>query len=391
MNCKEKLAAVGAALPKIVFPSENCDLSKFSCVACDQYSARPQYWEQVEDLVGGSPSSLYMMMPEAWLTDASRAAHEAAIPSVMERYLADGSLAEIGEGMVFLHRSTTTGVRRGLVLMLDLEEYDYRPGSKTMIRATEKTVVERLPVRIQIRKGVPLEMPHIMVLIADRENALMGMLDRLTEDMAPLYDFELMQRSGHLKGWFLRGENELSAIADRLLELREKAADGMLYAIGDGNHSLAAAKEHWNALKASLTADELRDHPARYCMVEIVNLFDDALAFEPIHRLLMNVDAEQVQRDLGFDAAQPPSLQELQPKLDEWLASHPESGIEYIHGEQECRELGGKPGNLAIIWDEFPKGDLFADVARNGVLVRKSFSMGAAPDKRFYLECRKIR
>ena len=282
---KAALAACGACAPDILLPKAGTDLSRFSVVACDQYTAQPDYWERVKDYVGTAPSALNLILPEAWLGRAKE--HEAAINPTMRQYLADGTLASLGEGMVFLHRETTTGVRRGLVLALDLEQYDFTPGSRSLIRATEKTVVERLPARIAIRREAPLEIPHIMVLINDRENTLMGMLDEAFAGEKPLYDFNLMQGGGRLCGWFFADDERLSCVADALAKLKGAAGDGMLYAMGDGNHSFAAAKAHWDAIKETLSPTERENHPARFCMAEIVNLYDPALAFEPIHRLLL--------------------------------------------------------------------------------------------------------
>ncbi|MDD3193365.1 MAG: DUF1015 domain-containing protein [Oscillospiraceae bacterium] len=388
-DIKARLAAVGASVPRLLFPKEGVDLQKFAVVACDQYSAQEEYWAAVRDFVGGAPSALQLMMPEAWLGKDS--AHESAIPSAMERYLADGTLQDLGEGLMFLHRTTTTGVRRGLMLLLDLEQYDFTPGSVSMIRATEKTIVERLPPRVAIRSKAPLEMPHVMVLLDDRGNRLMGAMDQIVNGRKPLYDFPLMMDSGQLKGWFLQEESVYAAVAEALTLLQKATPNGMLYAMGDGNHSFAAAKAHWNAIKQELPTAEQERHPARFGLVELVNLYDPALAFEPIHRLLIGVDPAQVQQDLAFDAENPPSLQQLQPQLDGWLARHPSALLEYIHGADDCRRLGQAPDRLAIVWDRFDKESLFSDVARHGVLCRKSFSMGSAPDKRFYLECRKIR
>jgi len=388
-DVRSRLAAVGAAPAEILLPARGVDLSRFAVVACDQYSAQPAYWEKVRGYVGDAPSALGLMMPEAWL--GRDEAHARAIPETMERYLRNGTLTSVGEGMVFLHRVTTAGVRRGLVLALDLEEYDYTPGSRSMIRATEKTVVDRLPPRIEIRRQAPLEMPHIMVLVNDRENRLMGALDELVKGKETLYDFPLMLNSGRLTGWLLRSGKELACVAEALGALAERAAGGMLYAMGDGNHSFAAAKAHWDAIKGSLTAEERETHPARRALAEIVNLYDPALTFEPMHRLLMHVDPESAARELGIDPLNPPSLQELQPQLDEWVSRHPGAELEYIHGRRDCLELGRASGNLAIVWENFDRDSLFSDVEKRGVLCRKSFSMGTADDKRFYLECRKIR
>ena len=387
-TAKEKLADVGAAVPRLLFPKEGINLQKFAVIACDQYSAQEEYWDAVRDFIGSAPSSLQLMMPEAWL--GKEPSHENAVPEHMRRYLADGTLREIGRGMMFLHRGTTTGVRRGLLLSLDLEQYDFAPDSSSLIRATEKTIQERLPARVAIRSKAPLEMPHIMVLLDDRENRLMGALDQIAAGRAPFYDFSLMMDSGSLKGWFLQEENIFDAVADILAQLKAQSRAGMLYAMGDGNHSFAAAKKHWDTRKAGLTAAQRESHPARFGLVELVNLYDPALVFEPIHRLLIGVDPHAVQRDLGFDAKNPPPLQKLQPQLDGWLDQHPQAQLEYIHGAEDCRRLGRAPDRLAIVWSKFDKESLFSDIARHGVLCRKSFSMGSAPDKRFYLECRKI-
>ncbi len=388
-DARARLEKVGARPADILLPAPDVDLTRFAVVACDQFSAQPSYWEKVRAFVGDAPSALHMMMPEAWLE--SDEAHARAVPGKMEEYLEKGVLRSVGEGMIFIHRGTTAGVRRGLVLALDLENYDYTPGSRSMIRATEKTVVDRLPPRIAIRGKAPLEMPHIMILVNDRENTLMGALDGLTKGRRPIYDFPLMMDSGHLTGWFLSEEEDLSAVAGLLETLAARAGDGMLYAMGDGNHSFAAAKAHWDALKETLPEEARRDHPARFALCELVNLYDPALTFEPMHRLLMHVDPDQARRELGIDPMDPPSLQDLQPLLDEWLQKHPGAVLEYIHGRKDCLELGKAKDNLAIVWDRFDRESLFPDVEKHGVLCRKSFSMGTAGDKRFYLECRRIR
>lgn len=387
---REALAAVGAAVPRLLLPAEAVDLIRFSVVACDQFTAQPAYWEEVEALVGEAPSALRLMLPEAWLgrDDARRID---AVNAAMERYLSSGTLADIGECMVYLRRETGGGVRRGLVLALDLERYDYSPQSRSLIRATEGTIVDRLPPRVRIRRDAPLEMPHIMALIDDREDRLMGLLEGEVNRLERLYDFPLMLGGGRLTGWRVDRPGLLLEVAQALTSLLARDPGGLLYAMGDGNHSFAAAKACWEELKPSLTPAERARHPARHALVELVNLHDPALDFEPIHRLLYRVDPSQVQRDLGFDAARPPSLQALQPLLDGWLSRHPESGLEYIHGAHDCRALGDAPDRLAIVFPEFDKASFFEVVRRDGAYVRKSFSMGGARDKRYYLECRRIR
>lgn len=385
---KQRFNRCGATVPRLLLPAENVDYAKFATVACDQFSADPAYWDDVERIVGDAPSSLRMMLPEAWLKTPERGGD---INATQRRYLDEGVLQDIGEGLVYVRRGTSGGVRRGLVLALDLEQYDFTPGADSMIRATEQTVVERLPARIDIRKGAPLEMPHIMVLINDRDDRLMSALDRRRDDLPVLYDYDLMKQGGHITGYAVRDQVALEQVASALEQLCAAAEGGMVYAMGDGNHSFAAAKACWDDLKKNLDPAERADHPARWSIVELVNLYDPALEFEPIHRALLGVDPEAVQREVSFDAADPPPLQQLQPMIDAWFATHPEAEQEYIHGEQECRALCDAPDRLAVILPDFDKDSLFDIVLRDGVFVRKSFSMGHAPDKRYYLECHKIK
>lgn len=369
MNYKEKLAEAGAALPALLFPAKQVNLQKFACIACDQHSADPSYWQEVRAFAGAEPSACKLILPEALLP--AKSSDIERIQEEMRRYLTDGTLQNLGEGLMYIHRQTTGGIRKGILLLLDLDCYDYSPGAKSLIRPTEKTVAERLPARVEIRKNAALDLPHVMVLTADKKLRLSTLLDAYTADKEPLYDFELMQKSGRLTGWFLQDEEILDQAAEILLTMKNEALDGMLYAVGDGNHSFAAAKNCGD----------------RFALAEIVDLYDPALTMEPIHRLLMHVNPEEVCRDLHLDPKNPPDLQELQPRLDAWLAAHPESSLEYIHGKKEAEELGKKPGNLAIVWNEFPKDRLFENVTKHGVLQRKSFSLGEACDKRFYLEC----
>lgn len=384
------LARVALKIPEILLPADGIALEKFSVVACDQFTSQPEYWQEVEEIVGDSPSALRITLPEAYLSDNNDERIE-KINSTMNDYVKSGKLKNIGSTMVYLRRKTTAGVRRGLIAALDLEQYDYSKGSKSMIRATEETIVERLPPRIRIRENAPLETPHIMVLIDDKNDRLMSLLDSACGNMQRLYDFELMKNGGHSTGYRVDSPEMLQKIADILTELKQKSADGLLYAMGDGNHSLATAKACWEKIKPTLTESQRENHPARWALAEIVNLYDPALKFEPIHRLLFNVDPEAVERDLGFDAKNPPDAQIIQPKLDAWLKKHPEAQLDYIHGENECRKLGDSPDRLAIVFSEFDRDSLFDVVCKNGSFVRKSFSMGTAVDKRYYLECRAIK
>lgn len=388
--CKQALAEVGVSLPNILLPASGIDLHLFSVIACDQFTAQPDYWQGVEDIVGDACSTLRITLPEIYLSNNNDTAIE-RINATMRRYLEKRMLVDIGETFVYLRRRTSTGVRQGLVVALDLEQYDYAKDAKSMIRATEGTIVERLPPRIKIRSGAPLETPHIMVLINDRKNRLMSLLADRVESFECLYDFTLMKGGGHSTGYRVDDAALILEIAHILKALKTQGDDNFLFAMGDGNHSFAAAKACWEAIKLTLSPEERETHPARYALAELVNLHDPALKFEPIHRLLYHVDPEAVQRELGFDAANPPDAQILQPKLDEWLKAHPQAELEYVHGAQECRELGDKPDRLAIVFPAFDRDSLFDVVRRNGAFVRKSFSMGEARDKRYYLECRKIK
>lgn len=335
------LEKLGIAIPRILFPTE--DLSRWAVIACDQFTSRPQYWEEAEHLTGGQPSSLDFIMPEAWLEDPEKQAHRDAIPSKMKEYMQDGTLADIGEGFMFIHRQMSNGYyRRGLLVLLDLDKYEYTPGNKALCRATERTVEDRLPVRIEIRKNAPLEMPHAMLLVNDKANLLMGQLDLIVRTRQPYYETELMQGSGYLKGWFIHKDVEAIAVVKALTVLlgSSRFQGGMLYAVGDGNHSLAAAKKCGD----------------KYAMVEIVNVYDPAVEFFPIHR-----------------------LRDKEGKI-----------VDYIHGEDECRWLAEEKGLIAEIMPDYPKEKLFKDIIKNGILPEKTFSIGEDVDKRFYMECRAL-
>lgn len=388
MNIQQSLAEVAIQLPHILLPNKEVDYSKFAVIACDQYSANKNYWGKVKSWVGNAPSSLNIILPEAYLGQNDKEAVQ-HINTTMKSYLENHVFQTISHSLVYVRRHTTTGIRKGLVVALDLDLYDYTSGSTSMIRATELTIVDRLPMRIAIRENASVEIPHIMVLINDKKDALMSILEKEYKQCDCLYDFELMMNGGHISGYQINQEKILADIAKVLKNLLQENK-GFLYAIGDGNHSLAAAKAIWEKIKPTLSAEQKMTHPARYSLVELVNLYDPALKFEPIHRLVMNVDTQQLEKDLNLNPNQYADLQVLQPKLDEWLKHHPQAELEYIHGEEECRELGKKPNHYPIIFGEFEKDSLFEVVETKGAFVRKSFSMGEANDKRFYLEAKRI-
>ena len=398
---------------EILLPREGIDLTKWAVVACDQFTAQPEYWREADALVGDAPSTLRLVLPEAWLGQS-----EARIPAIhaaMRRCLESGALVPaVKDGFVLVERETRAGARPGLVAALDLDAYDFRPGSESLIRATEGTVLERVPPRAKVRAGAPLELPHVMMLIDDPEDTVIGPLFARKGDLRKLYDFELMLGGGRLRGWAVEGV-DARGVLDAVDALAAKA-EGLLYAVGDGNHSLAAAKRCWEDIAPTLTPEQRQSHPARFALVELVNLNCPALAFEPIHRALFGVDpaalmaeylealrADGADRGEGndlvaFDGAgrvwrvksDEHPLRRLQAFLDDWLARHPEASIDYIHGEDALRALVSRPDTLGIMPRAFDKSELFGTIRRFGVLPRKTFSMGEATDKRYYMEARRI-
>ena len=397
---------------EILLPRRDIDLTKWSVVACDQFTAQPEYWRAVENEVGQSPSALRLTLPEAWLCES-----EARIPAIhaaMEDYLKEGILeTAVKDGFVLVERQTTAGIRSGLVACFDLDQYDFTPGSQSLIRPTEGTVVSRVPPRAKIRSGAPVELPHVMMLVDDPARTVIEPLMARRERLRPLYGFGLMQGGGRLRGWAV--ENEDAEAVHRAIDALYGTSDGLLFAVGDGNHSLAAAKQCWLDLQKTLTPEQRKNHPARYALAELVNLNCPALVFEPIHRALFHVDPRQVMEayerhlracgawegagdDLvAFDGAhtwrfkstQHP-LMRLQTFLDAYLADHPEAGIDYIHGEEALRGLIARGDALGIMPRAFDKSELFGAIRRWGALPRKTFSMGKAKDKRYYLEARRI-
>lgn len=383
---EKKLEEVGLKVPNILLPNKKIDYSKFSCIAADQFTQDISYWEKVKEYVGESPSTLNLIYPEAELEkilddkekfDKILSERIKVINDNMEKYLQDKIYDDIGKSFVYVERKINNVVRKGLVVAIDLEKYDYNEGAKSLMRATEKTVVERLKVRRRIRKNATIDMPHIMVLIDDKSDSLFSTIKNMNlknHDENKLYDFELMFGSGHLTGYKISNEKDIESIADALLQLKNNSSDGLLYAVGDGNHSLAAAKDVY-----------IETGRGRYALVELVNLYDEGLKFYPIHRLVYGVNKDEFKKETGVDPDTPIPLQDMQKILDEKGYK-----IDYIHGKEECLKLAENGNNTAIIYDKFSTDTLFDDVINHGSLCRKSFSMGNAKDKRFYLEAQKI-
>lgn len=429
---------MGVKIPEILLP-KNLDVSTWSVVACDQYTQDREYWKNVEKTAAGKPSTLNIILPEVYLNDADKSIRIEKIRETMKNYIESGIFADAQEEFIYVERKTAYGrVRHGLVCTIDLETYEWKPFSKALIRATEATIVERIPPRMEIRKGAPLETPHIMLLVNDPNHSLVEGTGEKVKSQTPVYSGNLMQNSGSISGWKVCGEENLEYVRSTLESLAESntAEDGsiFLFAVGDGNHSLATAKAVWDEYKKEHPEDT--ESRVRYALVEIVNIYDTGLTFEPIHRVIFDVDAEKLiadtaeklngktenlaspdelekavknsKADFGFvylkDGKQIYTLlktditdlavSRLQPALDEFLKAEKANGtkaeIDYIHGAQEVFRLGAKENATGILLPPVAKDSFFATINGRGPLPRKSFSMGEADEKRFYLECRKL-
>lgn len=408
---------------KILIPKD-ADLSKWSVVACDQYTSQPEYWNEVEAYVGDAPSTLHITLPEIYLEGDDVATRIENINANMKKYLDTGVFKEISGKYIYVERTQRDGiVRHGLMGVVDLEEYDYRKGSQTAIRATEGTVLERIPPRVRVRENACLELPHIMLLIDDRELTVIEPLDSEKANFEIAYDFKMMQDSGSIRGYIVdeKAEARIDAAIAKLADkegfykkynvTEDKGV--LLFAVGDGNHSLATAKECYERLKAKI-GDEAKEHPARYALVEVTNVHDKALEFEPIHRVVFDVDPEKMMAELakfyelsdegqGFVAVIGDEKREifvknaptnlavgtLQRFIDDYLEKNG-GRVDYIHGDDVVEELSKVSTNIGFLLPPMAKEELFPTVILDGALPRKTFSMGHAYDKRFYLEARKI-
>jgi len=400
-----------AFLPtEILIPSiEN--MEAWSVVACDQFTSERDYWERVAERTSEALSTFHMIMPEAFLNEVSPLDAAVSAAAVMEKYIDADVFEALPDSFVYVEREVTGGVRRGLVGAIDLEAYDYSPEAKARIRASEKTVTERLPVRTMIRESAALELPHAMVLIDDPEKTVVEPLHSRTASMRKVYDFELMEGGGRIKGWQVTGED-----AERVLEAF-KALSGreMELVVGDGNHSLAAAKEVWDKIKLTAAPEELENHPARYALCELNNVYDDGVKFEPIHRVVFNIDPEKMIEVMREKLTAPEGhtvtcvvngtrresltvrgknfgsmIEIFQDFLEEYAAFN-EGTIDYIHDEDALLRVTEEEGSIGFLLPAMGKDELFKTVLMNGVFPKKSFSIGHARDKRYYLECRKIK
>jgi len=425
----------GLHIPEIMLPKEGTDYFKWAVVACDQYTSEPEYWEKVEEIVGDAPSTLKLMLPELYLDKPGEAERIKDIRATMDKYLEDGTLRKMAPGCMLVKRTAEGRSRLGLVIATDLEAYDFNKGSTSLTRATEGTVVERIPPRLRIRGDAPIEMPHILILIDDPEKSVIEPLVDVQREV--IYDTDLMMNGGHITGSFIEEKNlegakeALSALYDKA---EEKYGEGhvIFQAMGDGNHSLATAKTAWENIKKTLSPEEIEGHPARYALCEIENIHDDGIVFEPIHRVIfanqgqsgmdlvnklvdhlgkMNgkaylADADAAAPEGAFEIPyitgaqrgkiiieQPENKLEvgaLQAALDIMVKEEKVCDIDYIHGTAAVEKLSVRDGNAGFMLPPMDKFMLFPAVAADGALPRKTFSMGEANEKRYYIESRYI-
>lgn len=425
----------GFHIPEIMIPKEGTDYSKWAVVACDQYTSEPEYWNEVEKIVGDAPSTFRLMLPEIFLGKDGEAEKIKSIRETMDNYMTDGTLTKLAPGCMLVKRTAEGRTRLGLVIATDLEAYDFNKGSKSLTRATEGTVIERIPPRLRIREGAPIEMPHILILIDDPEKSVIEPL--LNAPKKQIYDTDLMLGGGHITGCFIE-EKDLDGMKDALSALYDKAeekyGDGniILQAMGDGNHSLATAKTNWENLKKTLSPEEIETHPARFALCEIENIHDKGIVFEPIHRVIFanngqsgeelvsetvellneqNGKAYLAEENAAIPAGafgipclagdkrrtiivEEPSMKlevgVLQNALDVIVKERKSADIDYIHGTKALESLSSEHGNAGFVLPAMDKFMLFPAVAADGALPRKTFSMGEANEKRYYIEGRYI-
>lgn len=427
-------------LPKLLMPNDTIDLSKWSVIACDQYTSQPDYWQKADEIVRDAPSTLRLTLPEIFLEQPDIAERTKAIQQTMLQYQQDGTLTEYADGIMLVERTTQSGIRHGILLAFDLEAYNYAENSQSYIRPTEKTVVERIPPRLSIRQDASLELPHIMLLIDDPSRSIIEPLFTLKSQLKQVYNTDLMLDGGHSSGWFLPQGNETTALIERLNTLSDpevfrkkygltKEYPVLPYAVGDGNHSMATAKANWERIKTTLTPEDQENHPARFVLAELVNIHDESIQIEGIHRVLFHIHPREVFQaadeffrlhggmaycgspdnapsnnvqtfSCSFDGetvtlcivdspwALPVAT--LQNFLDDFLEKNPKSSIDYIHGADVVASLSQNPRNMGFLLPDLKKEDLFRGIILDGVLPRKTFSMGEAQEKRYYMEARRI-
>ena len=397
--------------PHILLPRKGVDMNAWAVIACDQFTSNMEYWEDVEKLVGNKPSTLRMMFPEAYLGKVNDDAFIDQVNKTIQFYLDTHILEDQGECFILVDRKTSVVDRRlGLVISIDLEDYTYEKGVKSLIRASEATIVERIPPRLKIRENAPVELPHILFLFDDKKRQIIEKLWENREDFEKVYDFELNKDGGHITGYKI---TETDKIIKQFENLLKENNNGLLFIVGDGNHSLATAKAHWDKIKVNLSEKERENHPARYALVEALNIYDEGLIFEPIHRVVFNAGDEFLKglrkvlngefesysftQETGKEKLMMPKIgpeayEIVQKYVDGYLKEHKEASVDYIHDEDEVINIVNKnKGSVGVIMPALTKGDIFDYIAKDKVLPRKAFSMGHATEKRYYLESKRIK
>ena len=397
--------------PHILLPKKGTDMNAWAVIACDQFTSQISYWEDVEKLVGNKPSTLRMFFPEAYLGKVNDDEFINIVNNNIQNYLDTGILVDQGECFILVERKTSVVDRRlGLVIAIDLEDYTYEKGVKSLIRASEATIVDRIPPRLKIRENAPVELPHILFLFDDKKREIIEKLWEKRANFEKVYDFDLNKDGGHLTGYKII---DTAPIIKQFETLLRENNNGLLFIVGDGNHSLATAKAHWDKIKVNLTEEERKHHPARYALVEALNIYDEGLIFEPIHRVVFNVDDSfllGLQKALGGDHESytysskdgkqkllmpkngPEAYEVVQAYVDAYLSNHKQASVDYIHDEDQTIEVAkNNKSSVAIIMPALTKGDIFDYIAKDKVLPRKAFSMGHATEKRYYLEAQRIK
>jgi len=442
-NIDKRLENLGIQIPRILMPGKNIPMDKWAVVACDQYTSELDYWEDVEKNINESPSTLNLIYPECYLEEPNPEERIKNINSNMDKYLNEGILVENEPAFFLIKRSTGSGTPRyGLMVALDLEAYDYSKDSTSLIRATEGTIVERIPPRKKIRINAPIELPHILVLIDDPKKLVIEPLVAKINTLEEIYNFDLMKKSGHISGYKISEPDIVENIISGLEILSDKNSfrnkyskdDVLLYAMGDGNHSLATAKATWEEIKNISTETDIMKHPARWALVELENIYDEGITFEPIHRVIFNKDKKnffkEIEKSSTYSFKMTESIDDLmseikeytgkgqkigycdsekmgviildnpsatipagsiQKIIDNFLNQNTNSSVDYIHGEDVTFKLGSQKNNFGIFLPPVDKNDFFRTVVMDSAFPRKTFSMGEAHEKRFYIESRRIR
>lgn len=388
---------------------------KFAVVSCDQFTSQRDYWEKLAAEVGGAPSALKLIFPEVYLEDGDAKERIAAINATMQSYLDGGVFRTLKDSFVLVKRETAYGnTRLGIVAPVDLEEYSYVHPTEATIRATEGVVANRIPPRLAIRENAPIELPHVMLLIDDRDKSIIEPYYKKRGELEKLYDFDLNMNGGHLTGWRLDAHEvmaKLDVYAKKVRGLYGVDTD-FVFAVGDGNHSLATAQAHWKNVRKGLSAEERENHPARFALVEIENLHCDGIVFEPIHRFVFGVDdadfvlymstvlkgesrlkmfTTNMEYSIAVNANNTEAIAEVQDAIDAYVSSHPGASVDYIHGLENLHSVADSSDGVAVQMPCIEKAELFGYVAEHGNLCRKAFSMGEAEEKRYYFEAKKIR